>query len=243
MIAKRCHLLAVTALLSLVLLGSLSSRTADAEEVIKKKDRELLRKELRDLSGEVTMVMFTQELECQYCAQTRQLLTELASFSDRLKLIILDFVRDNEEAEGYGVDKIPAIVLLGDEDVGIRYYGVPAGYELAALLETIRDLSLGSTDLEDETRERLRTLAKNVHIQVFVTPTCPHCPRAVRTAYKLAQENDFIRADVLEAIEFPHLANRYHVRGVPMVVINETTSFVGAQPEALFVDKILEAVE
>ena len=243
MIAKRCHLLAVTALLSLVLLGGLSSRTADAEEVIKKKDRELLRKELRDLSGEVTMVMFTQELECQYCAQTRQLLTELASFSDRLKLIILDFVRDNEEAEGYGVDKIPAIVLLGDEDVGIRYYGVPAGYELAALLETIRDLSLGSTDLEDETRERLRTLAKNVHIQVFVTPTCPHCPRAVRTAYKLAQENDFIRADVLEAIEFPHLANRYHVRGVPMVVINETTSFVGAQPEALFVDKILEAVE
>jgi len=243
MIAKRCHLLAVTALLSLVLLGSLSSRTADAEEVIKKKDRELLRKELRDLSGEVTMVMFTQELECQYCAQTRQLLTELASFSDRLKLIILDFVRDNEEAEGYGVDKIPAIVLLGDEDVGIRYYGVPAGYELAALLETIRDLSLGSTDLEDETRERLRTLAKNVHIQVFVTPTCPYCPRAVRTAYKLAQENDFIRADVLEAIEFPHLANRYHVRGVPMVVINETTSFVGAQPEALFVDKILEAVE
>jgi glutaredoxin-like protein len=243
MCAKRCHLLAAAALLSLVLFGGLDSRIADAEEVIRKKDRERLRKELQDLSGEVKMVMFTQELECQYCAQTRQLLTELASLSDRLKLVVLDFVHDREEAEGYRVDKIPAIVLLGDKDVGIRYYGVPAGYELAALVETIRDLSLGSTNLEDETRERLRTLAKDVHIQVFVTPTCPHCPRAVRTAYMLAQENDFIRADVLEAIEFPHLANRYQVRGVPTVVINETINFVGAQPEALFVDKILEAAE
>lgn len=241
--AHRRHLLVATASLALVLSVGMGSKIAETKELIKKKDRERLMEEFRGLTGEVKMVMFTQEMECQYCSQTRQLLAELASLSDKLELMVFDFVHDREEAERYGVDKIPATVLMGDEDVGIRYYGVPAGYELAALVETIKDLSTGTTGLSVESREKLETLKNDVHIQVFVTPTCPYCPKAVRTAYKLAQENDHIRADAVEAIEFPHLANKYHMRGVPMVVINETTSFVGALPESLFVDKILKATE
>ena len=49
----------------------------------------------------------------------------------------------------------------------------------------------------------------------------------MRIAYLLAQESGRIRTDVMESIEFPHLDNKYHVRGVPTVVIDESTSFVG----------------
>jgi hypothetical protein len=66
---------------------------------------------------------------------------------------------------------------------------------------------------------------------------------AVRLAHKLAMESDLIRADMVEAIEFPHLANRYHVHGVPRTVINETVHQEGAVPEAMFLAKLLEAVQ
>ena len=166
---------------------------------------------------------------------------ELAAMSDRLSLTVYDFVADAEEARKYGIDKIPATVLMADKDVGIRYFGVPAGYELSALVETIQDLSRGETDLEPEVLTELETLAADIHIQVFVTPTCPYCPGAVRTAYQLAQEHERIRADGVEVVEFPYLGNKYHVRGVPMVVINEQVNFVGARSGAYFAEKILEA--
>jgi len=215
--------------------------TAGAAEVLPEKDHQKIAAQLKDLTGEVNMVMFTQELECQYCAQTRGLLEELASMSDRLSLTVFDLVADAEEARKYGIDKIPATILMTDQDVGIRYFGVPAGYELNALVETILDLSRQETGLEPEALAALESLSDDIHIQVFVTPTCPYCPGAVRTAYRLAQEHERIRADGVEVVEFPYLATRYHVRGVPMVVINEQVSFVGARSDTYFAEKILEA--
>jgi glutaredoxin-like protein len=241
--AYRGHLLVAIAILIFTFLVGGSPSIGDTKELIEQKHREWLLEEFRDLAGEVTILMFTQEIECQYCSQTRELLAELASLSSKLKLTVFDFVHDQEEVKRYGVDKIPATVLLGVGDPGIRYYGVPAGYELKALVETIKDLSSGTTSLSDESKAKLKVLTEDVHIQVFVTPTCPYCPEAVRTAYMLAQESEHIRVDVIEGIEFPHLANKYHVRGVPTVVIDESTSFVGAQSEAFFVEKILKAIE
>jgi glutaredoxin-like protein len=233
----RCVAGMVLAFLMLVAAGGLTG-TAGAAGVLSEKDHAKIEAKLKDLPGEVNMVMFTQEMECQNCAQTRGLLEELASMSDRLTLSVFDLVADAEQAKAYSIDKIPATVLMADRDVGIRYYGVPAGYELNALVETIQDLSRGQTDLEPEV---LENLSNDIHIQVFVTPTCPYCPGAVRTAYRLAQENDRIRADGVEVVEFPYLGNKYHVRGVPMVVINEQVSFVGARSGSYFAGKILEA--
>lgn len=241
--AHRSHLLAAVAAFTVALFLGWGARGAKAADQLREKDRKKIQQELVDLTGEVRMVMFTQEIECQYCMQTRLMLEELASLSDKLELSVFDFVHDPEEVQKYGVDKIPATVLLGRGDVGIRYYGVPAGYELSALVETIKNLSADSTDLSAESRETLETLSEDVHIQVFVTPHCPYCPGAVTTAYKLAQENPHIRADAVEAIEFPYLANRYGVRGVPMVIINESTSFVGNRPASYFVEKIQTAAK
>jgi glutaredoxin-like protein len=161
--------------------------------------------------------------------------------SDKITLKNYDFVKDKLEVEKYGVDKIPAIVVQGERDYGIRFYGVPAGYEFTTLIEDIIDVSRASTDLSERTKKALKKLEKPVHIQVFITLTCPHCPRAVHMAHQMAIESEMVKADMVEATEFPQLSNRYFVSAVPKVVINEEVNFEGALPEKSYLDKVLEA--
>jgi glutaredoxin len=103
-------------------------------------------------------------------------------------------------------------------------------------------ISRGDSGLSEETRAQLGDLTKPLHLQVFVTPTCPHCPQAVRLAHQLAMESDLVQADMVEAIEFPHLSMKYQVQGVPRTVINETVHLEGAAPEMMLMAKVKEAV-
>lgn len=204
--------------------------------------RSAVQEMLADLPQPVRLVMFTQDFECEFCAETRELIEELSSLSDRVKAEVYDFVRDAELAESYGIDKIPAIAVIGAQDYGVRFYGIPSGYEFTSLIEAIRLVASGNPGLSPATLSALERLAQDVHIQVFVTPTCPYCPRAVTLAHRLAVASPRIRADMVEATEFPHLAVRYQVMGVPRTVINETTHIEGAAPEAMVLNKLLQAV-
>jgi glutaredoxin-like protein len=202
---------------------------------------------LAGMSRPVRMVMFTQgeggALECEFCEQTRELVEEVGALSDKVTVEVRDFTADATLAEQYGVDKIPAVVLLSDGDApkdhGIRLYGVPAGYEFSTLIEDLRMLGNGNPGLSQETLKALQTLTRPVHIQVFVTPTCPYCPRAVVLAHKLAMASDLVTADMVEATEFPHLAMKYQVQGVPRTVINEITHVEGAVPESALVSQLM----
>ncbi len=205
--------------------------------------REEVKREFADLTGKVKLLVFTQEFECDYCAETRALAEELAEISEKIGVEVHDLLGSKAVAEKYGIDKIPAIVVLGegDKDYGIRFFGVPAGYEFSSLLEAIKMASSGDSGLSPESREALKAITNPVHIQVFVTLTCPYCPLAVQTAHRLAVESELIRADMIEASEFPHLANRYGVYAVPKVVMNDRVSFEGALPEKAFVEYLLQA--
>ncbi len=196
-----------------------------------------------NLVSPVRVINFTQSLECQYCRETRQILEELTALSDKLTLEVYNFISDKEMVEKYNIDKIPATVIASeDTDYGIRYYGIPSGYEFASLLESIELVSTQKHELSDEVAEKVKMISEPVHIQVFVTPTCPYCPRAVYTGHQFAFLNKNIKADMVEATEFPHLSMKYNVRGVPRVVINETHHFEGALPEEMYVDEVLKAL-
>ena len=108
-------------------------------------------------------------------------------------------------------------------------------------MEAIADVSQGATGLSAETKEKLKTIDTDIHIQVFVTPTCPYCPGAVRMGHMMALENDHIRADMVEAQEFMSLSRKYGVMGVPRVVINEDTVFEGAVPEENYLSYVMQA--
>jgi glutaredoxin-like protein len=128
---------------------------------------------------------------------------------------------------------------VGSKDYGVRIYGIPYGYELQTMIEAVVNVSKGKTDLSEKTKNILSEVKTPVHIQVFVTLTCPHCPVAAAVAHKLAVESDFVRADVIDGSEFPQLAQKYSVIGVPKIIINEKTEFVGAFSEDLFAEYVL----
>ena len=204
--------------------------------------QEQVKQQLSGLTNPVKLVMFTQEFECQYCSETRQLVEEVAKLSDDLTAQIYDFVADEEVAEEYGIDKIPAVVVIGERDYGMRFYGIPSGYEFTSLLEAIQSASRGQATLSDETLTYLSELDEPIHMQVFVTPTCPYCPQAVVLAHQMALASPMVQADMVEAQEFPYLSTKYQVMGVPRTVINESTHVEGAAPEAMVLDKIREAL-
>ncbi len=138
-----------------------------------------VRQMFEKIEAPVKLLMFTQgeggALECDMCADTRALITEIAELSDKLSVDVQDFVADSELAETYKVDKIPAVVVLPDEpepkDYGIRLFGIPAGYEFSTLIEDILMVGQRDSGLSPETLEALGRLDKPVHIQVYVTPT------------------------------------------------------------------------
>jgi glutaredoxin-like protein len=135
------------------------------------KTREQVAAELADIENPVKLVMFTQTFECQYCAETRQLCEEIAELSDQISVEVYNFVSDKERAEEYGIDKIPAIAVIGAQDYGVRYYGIPSGYEFMSLLDSLKTVSAGEVELMPETLAFLDELEEPLHIQVFVTPT------------------------------------------------------------------------
>ena len=203
-----------------------------------------VREILAAVKSPVTLKMFTQDFECGYCKETRQIAEEVAELSDLVSVEVHDFVADSDLAKSLGADKIPAIVVLGDSghDYGIRFFGIPSGYEFTSLLEAILLVGAGDVELQDSTRKFLDTLQAPLHLQVFVTPTCPYCPRAVMLAHQLAYASDKVTADMVEVAEFPHLGQKYDVMGVPRTVINEHTYLEGAAPEQMLLEKLKAAV-
>jgi len=211
--------------------------------LIQPKEREFIAKEFsQKLVNDVKIVVFTQEIPCSFCRDTVEVAQELASISPKIKVEIYDFVKDQMKVKEYRIDKIPAMAIVGAKDYGVRFYGVPAGYEFTSLIGSITDVSRGESGLSQKTKDLLRTIDQSVHIQVFVTPTCPFCPAVVRLAHRLAIESDMIWADMIEANEFVPLTQKYGVMGIPKIVVNEKIEVGGAVSEDLLVGHIMHAL-
>lgn len=206
--------------------------------LLDQKTAEQVRKELTGLTRPVRLVVFTQDVECTYCKENRQLAEEIAELSELVEIEVYDFVADKDKAEELNIDKIPATAVIGSEDYGIRFYGIPAGYEFTSLLQAIKTLGTGELPFEEELIGFLKSIDRPVHLQVFVTPTCPYCPQSVVLAHQMAMASPMVRADMVETTEFPHLSQRYQVMGVPRTVINETEYVEGAAPADMILDKI-----
>lgn len=204
----------------------------------------------KDLERPVEIVFFgNSKAQCEYCDQTRDLLTQIVALrEDKLNLKTYDLVEDKELAAKYHVDKAPGIVLLGHTDngpidYGIRFAGIPAGHEFTSMINDILVVSSGDSGLSPETRTMLAKLDKPVTLQVFVTPSCPYCPRAVVLAHQMALESPMVEAEMVESMEFAELAEKFNVSGVPHTVINHGKGeVVGAVPEGHLLEKIMEAL-
>ncbi|HML02875.1 MAG TPA: thioredoxin family protein [Candidatus Bathyarchaeia archaeon] len=208
------------------------------------------------LTNKVKVIVFTQQNECAMCKETRELVEEVGRLSDKIGVETYDFEKDKEQATLYKVDRVPAIVFLGEKDyeicknaenfplcARIHYYGLPFGYEFQTFMEDLVVASTGNSGLLEETKAKLRTIDKPVHIQVFVTLTCPYCPTIASMTHKFALESSLITADVIDANEFPQMGIKYNVLGVPKTVVNEKVEFVGVVSENVLLDRVFEALK
>lgn len=208
---------------------------------------------LATLTSPVTLAVFVDgggdASTCEMCDDTRELLEELAWNSEgKVSLQVYDLAENPDAAIRYGIDKVPAVVVLGGDaqqtDFGIRFFGIPTGYEFRTLIEDIQMVSGASPSLQPATLDMLSRISSPVHVQVFVTPTCPYCPQAVLLAHKLALASPWVTADMVDASEFPDLADRYQVRAVPRTVVNDDALQIeGAVPEHELVEQLAFLLE
>jgi glutaredoxin-like protein len=210
---------------------------------------EQVRQAFDQLKEPVQILFFGAKSNCDYCDDTRQLVEEVVELTDSLRLSIYDLEDDVAIARQYKVDKAPGMVILGREgeqllDYGVRVSGIPAGHEFSSFIHDIILVSSRDSGLNEKTRQFLGDLSQPVHLQVFVTPTCPYCPRAVVLAHQMAMESPWVEAEMVEATEFPELAERYNVSGVPQTTINfGAGTLIGAAPEDYLIDEIRRALE
>ena len=136
------------------------------------RDQQEVQKQFERLQDPVKLVVFSQSLAAaEVCHQNEQLVREVAALSDKIGVEVLNLAIDRERAEAYGVDQVPAIVVEGARDYGIRFYGVPTGYEFSNLIDAVVVASTGEPALSDATKSSLAALAGPVDIKVFSTPT------------------------------------------------------------------------
>ncbi len=207
---------------------------------IKPEDLKSLERTLADLQGEVTIAYFTEEVACRHCRQERQLLSEMAELSHKLHLEVYNFTTDHDAARRYGIDKVPGFTLLGAEDYGVRYYGMPSDFEFKMLLEDLVRVSSGESGLTSQTKAKIAEVVRPLHLEVLTTPACPFSQGALRLAHQMAMETEPITADLVNVEDFPELVERYRVLAAPTVVVNGRYHFYEALDEPEFVGKVLE---
>ncbi len=201
-----------------------------------------------ELAQPVHIIYFTGDEQCMYCDLTQQLLEELAALDDRVRLTVYNIQEHAAKAEQYGIDRVPATLILADDhgeekDFGIRFFGIPAEYEFASLLHTLAMVSKRETGLSEPTKRFLESLEKPVKLDVFVTPSCPYCPNMVFLAHQMALASPKVQSAMVEAMEFPEWASEYGVSSVPHTVINQgAATLIGAVPEGMLVEEIRRAL-
>lgn len=216
-----------------------------SDQVIKQ-----IKEAFTELKEPVQIVYFGSKDNCDHCLETKQLLEEVVALHEKLTLSVYDIQEHQEFAEHFNVFNAPGIVIAARDgsqiiDLGVQFSGIPSGHEFGTLINDILMVSGRDSGLSEKSREFLKNLKQPLVLQVFVTPSCPYCPRAVLLAHQMAMENpQMIRAEGVEAMEFPELANRFNVHGVPQTVINSGAGIVvGATPEQNLLAEIARALQ
>ncbi|HZT76262.1 MAG TPA: hypothetical protein VFA27_06370 [Vicinamibacterales bacterium] len=140
-------------------------------------DQDKLRDAFSEMTSRVKIVFFTQTLGCETCLQTRQIIDELPVLTDQVSIEEVNLVLDADKAKAFGVDRVPALAIVGvdaqgdESDSRIRFVGTPAGYEFISLVQAILLVGGREGTLTPENRAKLEAVTEPITIQVYTTPT------------------------------------------------------------------------
>jgi glutaredoxin-like protein len=128
------------------------------------------------LDNPVELLYFYRADNCETCNETQKLLDEITAISGKLHLSVVDIDENPQLAKKYSVSLVPGLVIAGRDgdtliDYGIRFAGIPSGYEFTSLIQDLIFVSKRDSGLPADTRQELQGLNEPVRLQVFVTPT------------------------------------------------------------------------
>lgn len=181
----------------------------------------------KHLPEPVRLVLFTSK-SAPLAKDQQRLLEEIVKLSKRLSLEVHDLDADREAAARHGVTRAPCTVVVGARDYGLRFSGVTGGYEAGSLIEAILMAGNARSGLDPTVEGWVRRIEQPTRIEVFVTLTCPYCPRMVHVALQMAVANEHVGAEMVESAEFAEQARSFGHRGVPFVVVNGRLALEGA---------------
>jgi len=211
------------------------------KSLIDKRSREALKEKFqRDLQNEVSLSVFIGPNNKEYCDFTVQLCEELKGLDARIKPTV--YQNGDVKATGLGIIRTPTVLVGWDQGYKVKYTGAPAGQEAGGFIEAISLISRQDSGLQEGSRAKLKNIDRDVSIQVYITPNCPYCPRAVLLAHQIAIESKGrVESECVEASENRDLAMQFNVSSVPQQVINGDMSSIsiGVQPESKFIDDVL----
>ena len=140
-------------------------------------DQDRLRESFDEMTSAVTVLFFTQVLDCEPCVQTRQILDEFPALSDKITVEEVNFILEKEKAAQYGIDRVPALALVSQDPAGesrdtrMRFLGTPSGYEFVSLVQALLLAGGHDSQLTPANRARVAAVSTPTTIQVFSTPT------------------------------------------------------------------------
>jgi alkyl hydroperoxide reductase subunit AhpF len=140
-------------------------------------DQDKLRESFAVMTSPVRLLFFTQTLDCETCVHTRHILDELPALSDKITIEEANFVLEKDKAAQYRIDRVPAVVLVGqgpageERDSRIRFLGAPSGYEFISLVQAVLLVGGRASNLTEASRRRLSTVDTPLVMHVFTTPT------------------------------------------------------------------------
>ncbi len=203
-------------------------------------ERSVFERKFASMKDQVTLSVF--EDGHQAAKPLAEFATSITSISPRVSVDIQDPQEGkNNRLRELHIERWPVLVLTKGEFARIRYFGVPLGFEVPAMLDAIVELSGSATLLSPRAKSSLATVRRKANIQVFVLPTCPFCPTVARHAYRGAIESQKVTTEVIDSAMFPELAQRHAVMGVPKVVLNDNLDITGAMTDTEFFEKLSES--
>jgi glutaredoxin-like protein len=207
-------------------------------EIFNKEILKKLKEGLNKIKNPIKIVTFVESGK-PLCDEVVTMMMQLAALNDKIKFIEYNLIKDSVLAEKYGIDKVPGTTFLAENrPTGIKFYGIPSGHEINSLLFAILESSGVSAPLETKLEDAVKQINKKINIKVFVSLQCPHCPKAVMTAYKIALLNKNIDAEMIQTNLYSDLSTKFGISSVPRIFFNDKDDLLGVQPIEMFIEKL-----
>lgn len=173
---------------------------------------------------------------CEHCDDQLALMRQFVRLTPLLSVTPYDIERHADRAAEVGVNMTPTTIIRSGGRA-VQFVGMASGLLFPALLDVMSYLSIGTTPLDDSSREVLASLTAPVALELLVAPYDNYSAHLMRLTTALAAESRLVRLRIIDASEYPIFASLHGVSGVPVLSINGQR-FTGVWDEVELLEQI-----